>query len=395
MQKVKKTLPPILLIFVILAAAIGIYALVVVSGQDSQAETDQKLNAASSKVPVTFRVSVPETTPNDQTIYISGSAPAMGAWEAAGVALEPAGDEPQVHTVTLSLVNDVEYGYKVTRGTWSTVERAENDRDLDNRLIRADAARTVDVGVAEWVDKGKSDPSKVTLTGDIRYHRGLIGDGLELPRDLIVWLPPGYGQSENFRYPVLYLQDGQNLFDASSSFQGIEWQVDENARDVIQDDKAPPFIVVGITNTYNRNAEYTPGTETAAAFADFVVEKVKPLIEEKYQAAVEAQDNAIGGAGLGAMASMLTVDRHPDAFGQLVALAPLKWGATEDMLSELKFDSSTWSDMEIWVSDEKVAQRLRDAGSTSVTVKAADDKADNEESWAKLMPEILVALFGK
>jgi len=79
-----------------------------------------------------------------------------------------------------------------------------------------------------------------------------------LERDIIVWLPPGYENSTE-SYPVLYMQDGQNLFDPSTSTFGIDWQLDETANRLIDDEEINPLIIVGIYNTLNRTPEYTPG----------------------------------------------------------------------------------------------------------------------------------------
>src|SRR5580698_9114387 len=74
-----------------------------------------------------------------------------------------------------------------------------------------------------------------------------------------VWVPPGYGEPTGTRYPVLYLNDGQNLFEASTSFAGVHWQVGETASRLIAEKKIPPLVIVGIDNTgKNRAREYVP-----------------------------------------------------------------------------------------------------------------------------------------
>jgi enterochelin esterase-like enzyme len=99
-----------------------------------------------------------------------------------------------------------------------------------------------------------------TLTGDIRLHRDFHSQALNNNRDVIVYLPPGYDRNKQRRYSVLYLHDGQNLFDGATSFiPGQEWRVDETAQTLIARRRIEPLIIVGIYNTgKDRVNEYTP-----------------------------------------------------------------------------------------------------------------------------------------
>ena len=101
-----------------------------------------------------------------------------------------------------------------------------------------------------------------TLTGDIRFHRAFHSQQLNNDRTLIVYLPPGYDEHPSERYPVLYVHDGQNLFDAATSFAG-EWQADETATRLIKAGELRPLIIVGIYNNAERMAEYSPTRDPA------------------------------------------------------------------------------------------------------------------------------------
>src|SRR5206468_8014045 len=121
--------------------------------------------------------------------------------------------------------------------------------------------RTVQASVATWVDKGKTVPGRVTLTGTFQQHKKFHSSILNNERTIIVYLPPGYEEeaNQNTRYPVLYMQDGQNLFDESTSFAGVEWRVDETAQKLMESAKIQPAIIVGIYNAgEQRTAEFTP-----------------------------------------------------------------------------------------------------------------------------------------
>ncbi len=384
MKKARNTLIPVFVLFLLAMLGIGVFYYSNVSRVEGDVTTDAELAEATAKVPVTFVVTAPDTTPDGQLLY-------LGSWDAAGVALEPAGDG--THRVTVELINGVQYGYKVTRGTWGTVERGADDTDLDDRLIEADGSQEVQLAVAAWIDRGRSDPNRVTLTGDIRHHRALPAEGLELPHDVIVWLPPQYEQQPQARFPVLYMHDGQNLFDQATSYQGVEWGLDETATELAQDESVRPFIVVGLGNTDNRTQEFTPGSDTHAAYADFVVDKVKPLIDRTYRTAGSADDTTLGGAGLGALASLAIVDRHPGVFGQVIGLAPLQWGAEPAMLEPIDFGDG-WSDVRIYLDSPELAAQLESAG-LRVTVDPAGDGPQNEATWSQQMPDLLRQVYAR
>src|SRR5437588_6573739 len=135
---------------------------------------------------------------------------------------------------------------------------------------------------------------KHTLTGNIKRHRAFPSRVLGNRRDVLVYLPPGYSRFSRKRHSVLYLQDGQNVFDAATSFAGVEWGVDETAQRLIRENAIEPLIIVAIANTgEERIHEYapTPGVidtdaarkkrskGLARAYGRFLIEEVKPYID--------------------------------------------------------------------------------------------------------------------
>ncbi|MEM7682813.1 MAG: alpha/beta hydrolase-fold protein [Planctomycetota bacterium] len=355
-------------------------------------QTAQSLADAAQTVPVTFVVTPPEGTPTDQRLYLSGSTATLGSWEAAGVPMTLQDDG--TYATTIDLVNSVEYQYKVTRGTWSTVEQAAGDQPLPDRVVKVEPepAATVAIAVAEWVDKGLSNPSVTTRTGDIRFHKALPFDGLELPRDLVVWLPPGYDTATDRRYPVLYVQDAQNLFDAAESYQGFEWRLDETARDLVLSGDTQPMIIVGLGNTDQRPEEFTPGTAKSKAYVDFVVTAAKPLIDSTYRTKAGTNHTSIAGAGMGAVISFYIVDSRPGVFGKVVALAPTQWGVEPEMLEEITWNGSAWSDVRAWIDHAELGEQMKAAGLDEVRISPAEE-GHNEDDWAEVAPDFLRFLF--
>ncbi|RZT93650.1 alpha/beta hydrolase [Rivibacter subsaxonicus] len=150
-------------------------------------------------------------------------------------------------------------------------------------------------------------------------------------RTLRIYLPPSYAQGQR-RYPVIYMHDGQNLFDAATSFAG-EWGVDETL-DELARSKGFEAIVVGIDHGGDRRTtELNPwdhprfGRGEGEAYLDFVVEVVKPFIDARYRTRPEPASTAIIGSSLGGLISHYAIHRHPQVFGKAGVFSPAYWVA--------------------------------------------------------------------
>src|SRR5437899_2888280 len=148
-----------------------------------------------------------------------------------------------------------------------------------------------------------------SVTGDLRLHefRSRVFHNVRLLR---VWLPPCYDDPGNERgYPVLYLNDGQNLFDRTTAHTGIEWQADETADRLIREQKIPPMIIVGIDNAQkDRLKEYLPYRSFSPPvlrpqgkkYPDFLLREVMPFVQKNYRTAKLPEQTGLGGSSLGA-----------------------------------------------------------------------------------------------
>jgi predicted alpha/beta superfamily hydrolase len=162
---------------------------------------------------------------------------------------------------------------------------------------------------------------------NLRKHEGFRSRFLRNQRDLIVYLPPGYDDQPGRRFPVLYLHDGQNLFDGATSFiPGMDWHVGQTADQCIGSGAVEPLIIVGMYNTKARIREYTPthvprlGGGRADRYAKFLIEEVKPFIEREYRTLSGPEKTGIGG-----LVSLYLGLRIPEAFGKIAAISPSVW----------------------------------------------------------------------
>ena len=158
---------------------------------------------------------------------------------------------------------------------------------------------------------------------------------------MLVYLPPGYVTGKNERYPVLYLQDGQNLFDGLTSFiPGQEWRVDETAEAMIASGKIAPLIVVGINNAgKDRINEYTPTEDAtrkmggkADLYGRMLVEELKPFIDSHYRTKKGGQYTGLGGSSLGGLVSLYVALKYPNVFGRAAVVSPSVWFADKQIV---------------------------------------------------------------
>jgi predicted alpha/beta superfamily hydrolase len=193
--------------------------------------------------------------------------------------------------------------------------------------------------------------------------------------DLIVYLPPMYKADGDRRFPLLYMQDGQNLFDPETSFiKGNYWRLGETADALIKDGAIEPLIIVGIYNSgVKRIDEYTPvedkrlGGGQADAYGRMLVEELKPFIEGQYRAQPGAENCGMGGSSLGGLVTLYLGLQYPEVFSRLAVMSPSVWWRSRTILRtvgalEKKPELRIWLDIGTKESTRAVpdARLLRD-----------------------------------
>ncbi len=282
----------------------------------------------------------------------------------------------------------------------------------------------------EEIQKNQTSPSSVAdaairadgATGDLRLHE-FHSRIFHNTRFLRVWLPPHYDVPENSsrRYPVLYLNDGQNLFESATSFNGVEWQVDETADRLIREGIVPPMIIVGIDHAgKDRIREYMPFRSLQPMilrvqgnrYPDFLMKEVVPLVTRNYRVASGAGNTGLGGSSLGALISLYTAVVRPGVFGRLLLESPSLWSSNRQMVKESR-TVEKWPERIFLATGTAEAGRedrdrsmVDDVRELAGTIRRAgvddrrlrllieDGAVHHESAWARRFPDPLTFLFG-
>jgi predicted alpha/beta superfamily hydrolase len=179
-----------------------------------------------------------------------------------------------------------------------------------------------------------------SLAARLKKREQFVSRLLEEHHDLIVYLPPMYEAEGGSRFPVLYMQDGQNLFDPETSFvKGNYWRMGETADALAAAGAIEPPIIVGIYNSgLKRIDEYTPvedkrlGGGHADAYGRMLVEELKPFIDAQYRTLPGAENCGLGGSSLGGLVTLYLGLQYPSVFSRLAVMSPSVWWRNRTIL---------------------------------------------------------------
>ncbi|MEO5616802.1 MAG: alpha/beta hydrolase-fold protein [Candidatus Eisenbacteria bacterium] len=377
------------------------------------------LGVPSARAAVTIIVRVPASTPAGSALWLSGDRAELGNWSGAGLRLRAGGDGTWSGTLTPPAGTAFEY--KVTRGTWDTVEKDAAGGEIANRRGNASGGSdTLRITVAAWRDQTESPVARVsTITGEVRRHQSFPSKFVRA-RDVLVWLPPDYAAETRRRYPVVYFHDGQNVFDGATSFiPGQEWRADEAADRLIRSGRLAPFIMVAVANSPDRMAEYTSiadaqrGGGGSAAYFRFLLEDLRPFVNRTYRALDDPAHTAVIGSSLGGLAALELGLAHPGRFGLVGCVSPAAWWADTAIVRAVravpKARARVWLDIgteestapetgrRVWLDHTR---RLRDAMVTAgwregddLHYEEVEGARHNEAAWAARIERILLFLL--
>jgi predicted alpha/beta superfamily hydrolase len=247
----------------------------------------------------------------------------------------------------------------------------------------------------------------------------------DFTRTVRVFLPPGYSNTANRErhYPVLYMLDGQNLFDACLAYDHVhEWQVDETVTRLVGESKIEPLIVVGLDNAkekrpyeylaWNDNLQNPGGTATAGdRLPEFLIKEVMPAVASKYRIAQGRDNTGIGGSSYGGFAALYVGINAPTVLGKVLAESPILFSGNAKIVRETSylamaplkvFMAFGGKELDYPGANEGEVRIIRQVESnlknalvppSEVKVVVDPEARHNEEAWAKRLPEALTFLF--
>ncbi len=273
---------------------------------------------------VTFVVEkLPENTSQNAKVFISGN---FEGWS-GGQAAYQLSKKNERFFITIPKQSEA-IQFKFTQGSWDTVEVNADGKPLENRTY--DFVYQIDtlfVSIKNWNIKTKIATAAKNVS--------VLSEAFAMPqlenrtRKIWVYLPPDYETSDK-KYPVLYMHDGQNLFDEQTSFSG-EWQVDETLNALFEEKKLG-LIVIGIDNGGDKRLdEYSPwnnekyGGGEGDIYLEFITQTLKPYVDANFRTLTDAKNTGLLGSSLGGLISHYGGLKYPKVFGKVGVFSPAFW----------------------------------------------------------------------
>ena len=356
---------------------------------------------------VTFLIDkFPENTSDETSIYISGDFEGWTGGQGTYKLLQ----NKNTYSITLPY-QDSTINFKFTQGSWSTVETDIEGNNIDNRSYISSALKdTIRVQIGSWNDNDNT-PKKSTASTNV----SMLSESFEIPqlnrtRRIWIYLPPDYDASKK-SYPVLYMHDGQNLFDEATSFAG-EWQVDETLNE-LYNKKGFGLIIIGIDNDDSKRMdEYSPWESTkysgggeGGAYLDFIVETLKPFVDKNYRSLADQQHTAIMGSSLGGLISHYGALKFSDTFGLTGVFSPafgfsetcydyaLKHGNIEDVRMYFLAGDNESPTMVSNMNNMINLMKSEGFDQNNITSKVVPGGEHNEKLWRENFEETILWLF--
>ncbi len=281
----------------------------------------------AENVDLVFQVSAPNSA-EGLDIYLAGN---FQNWDPGQPKYRLTEIGEGKYEIPLSLKRDAILQFKFTRGNWGTVEKGPRGEEIPNRTLRVSDPGHQVFEIAAWADQNPGSTPVSSVVGLVEevHCPGFLPD-----RKVLIYLPPNYFTSDA-RYPVLYMLDGQNVFDAATSFAG-EWKVDETCEELIASKRMRPLIVVAIANgSQKRSFEYTPWvnpdfrhgrTGGGDQHLRAIIDQLMPHINEHYRTLVEPGTTGLAGSSFGGLMALFAAGTYPETFGLIAAVSPsLEW----------------------------------------------------------------------
>ncbi|HEX4878022.1 MAG TPA: alpha/beta hydrolase-fold protein [Chitinophagaceae bacterium] len=290
------------------------------------------------------------------------------------------------------------YEYKITRGGWDKVECTGNGASIGNRQLKLGSDTVIFIDVEGWQDKFSLNGRKSTASSHVKIIAApFYIPQLKRTRRIWIYLPDDYNASKK-RYPVLYMNDGQNVFEDTTAYSG-EWGVDEFLDSV----KTTKCIVVAVDHGGDKRLnEYSPydmekfGKGEGRQYVDFMVKTLKRYIDKRYRTLPDRQNTFIAGSSMGGLISMYAILRYPKVFGGAGIFSPAFWVAP-GIFDEIQAKGSKVRGNLFFYAGKKESETMvplmiKAFGGMAAVSHARlqtlvrDDGKHNESAWRKEFP---------
>jgi predicted alpha/beta superfamily hydrolase len=355
-----------------------------------------------------FEITTMHPLPVGEQIFIAGNHKQLGAWRPDGLPLDRIDDLVWRGEATVPDQPPLEY--KITRGDWLTEACAADETLPDNHIhiwSAEETSVTFKHTIPQWNDTRIKHPR---IVGNYRVHTEVTSAHLRHARTVIVWLPPSYELETDRRYPVLYMQDGEQVFDPTTSTYNQDWEVDEWCTKLIKEKQLQEIIVVGVYSSPDRFIEYNP-SQLGGAYVSFLTDELKPMIDEQYRTLHDRGATAIAGASMGGGLAFYAAWSRPDIFFGAACLSPAFDYKEDRFLLDLVKDASAAPAIKLYLycgQDDELERTLSTGMHTMLhlldekgvhtgpmlMVEEDPQGQHNEASWARHTDRWLIHLFG-
>ncbi|WP_312825486.1 alpha/beta hydrolase-fold protein [Epilithonimonas sp.] len=357
---------------------------------------------------ITFRIiKLPQNTEENTKLYLASN---LNGWKADDSQFEFKKDDNGFYTLILpNPTQKIEY--KIVKGSWDFAEADENGKSASNRIFDInEKQKIIELEIKNW---SSPKEKKHTTNSNVK----ILSEKFNIPqlkttRKIWIYLPPDYETSKK-KYPVIYMQDGQNLFDNLTSFSG-EWSVDETL-DEIYKETGKSAIVIGIDNGgEKRLAEYSPWNNEkyktegeGDLYTDFLAKTLKPYIDKTYRTERQASKTIIIGSSMGGLISFYATVKYPNIFGKAGIFSPAFWFVSKDLNQYLNLNKNNLKNSKFYFvagknEDETMVPEIENVDKLllkkavpqkNILVKIDEDGTHSESYWKRELKQSLIWLL--
>jgi predicted alpha/beta superfamily hydrolase len=356
---------------------------------------------AFSQSVITIQVLKNDSTTSSQPVYIAGN---FNQWQPGSDDYKLQQDKRGNWFIKIKATKGDIIEFKFTRGSWDKVEILSNGTEASNHLLKVAGDASVTYTIQKWRDEVPAESEQHTAGPQVQIlDTAFYLKALGVQRRVWLYLPKDYATSGK-RYPVMYMPDGQNIFDAATAAYG-EWGVDEML-DKYFDETGKSCIVVAIDHGgKTRLTEYNPynnfhfGKGKGRLFVKSLVESLKPVIDARFRTLSDATNTYMAGSSMGGLITMWAVMQYPKVFGAAGILSPSFWmapslkadvrHALRNYTGKLFFYAGGMEGRNMISDMDTVISKITLNSKAKITRRIENNSGHNEASWKAVFPEFI------